>query len=126
MDSVGVRAPGEWAMHFLGATIVLAAACSGCSARDSATTDAWAGRWNGPEGTFMEITGSNGRYRITIRDLDAARTFDASASGNGVAFERDGVKEFILATGGRETGMKWLLEKQDCLTVKYGEGYCRD
>ena len=34
------------------------------------TTDAWLGKWIGPEGTFMEITGGNGIYEITIQDLD--------------------------------------------------------
>ncbi len=29
--------------------------------------------------------------------------------------------------GERErTGMKWLLEKRNCLVIKQGEGFCRD
>ena len=34
--------------------------------------------------------------------------------------------ETITATDGEATGMKWLLDKQNCLTVRSGEGYCRD
>lgn len=28
----------------------------------SITTDEWLGKWNGPEGTFIEISGGNGSY----------------------------------------------------------------
>ncbi len=31
-----------------------------------------------------------------------------------------------LKTNGAETGMKWLSEKANCLTISPGEGYCRD
>jgi len=24
------------------------------------------------------------------------------------------------------SGMKWLSDKSNCLTIRYGEGYCRD
>jgi hypothetical protein len=107
---------------FLPLLIVLSASCS----KGPPPTDAWAGTWNGPEGTTLDIKGSNGIYQITIRDLDAARPFEGSASGDGIAFQRDGVREVITATGGKETGMKWLADKRNCLTVKPGEGYCRD
>ena len=82
--------------------------------------------WNGPEGTSLDIRGSNGSYQVTIRDLDAARTFEARAAGDGITFQRDGISERISATDGGGTGMKWLADKRNCLTVKPGEGYCRD
>jgi len=84
------------------------------------------GRWNGPEGTWLEISGADGKYSVAIMNLDAARTFPAAVSADGLSFERDGVRELIRATDGAATGMKWLAEKSDCLTVKPGEGYCRD
>ena len=31
-----------------------------------------------------------------------------------------------VATDGDATGMKWLAGKARCLTVRVGEGYCRD
>jgi hypothetical protein len=108
--------------RFLPLLIVLTASCS----KGAPATDAWAGTWNGPEGTTLDIQGSKGVYRITIRNLDAARSFDGSAAGEGIAFERDGMREVIKATGGKETGMKWLADKHNCLTVKPGEGFCRD
>lgn len=88
--------------------------------------DNWLGKWNGPEGTFLQLAGNDGEYEITIQNLDGPRTFPAQAVGNHIEFERDGVKEILRATNGVETGMKWLSEKSDCLTIRLGEGYCRD
>ena len=100
----------------------------GCTTNGTADTptDAWVGRWNGPEGTYLAIEGANGAYELTIKDLDAARTFSGKAVGDRIEFLRDGVPESIAATTGDETGMKWLAGKTGCLTVKPGEGYCRD
>ncbi len=90
-------------------------------------TDAWLGQWNGPEGTYLRLAGSGGQYEVTIRNLDGPRTFPGKAAGDErIEFERDGVKESLRATHGAETGMKWLSEKKSCLTVRSGEGYCRD
>lgn len=87
--------------------------------------DAWLGRWQGPEGTFLEITGAPGAYRVTVQNLDGPRSFEASATETGLSFVRDGVTETVRAGSGADTGMKWLADKQDCLVVKVGEGYCR-
>ena len=88
--------------------------------------DTWLGTWNGPEGTWLRIAGGHGSYDLTIQNLDGPRSFHGSVVGNGIEFERDGVKEVIHATDGVGTGMKWLSEKSNCLTVQPGEGYCRD
>ena len=100
----------------------------GCTAGDppGTTTDAWLGRWTGPEGTYLELAGANGAYEVTIKDLDAARTFAGATAGDRIEFQRDGVAESIRATNGDATGMKWLAGKTNCLTIKPGEGYCRD
>ena len=90
------------------------------------STDQWVGQWNGPEGTFLALAGADGQYEVTIRNLDGPRTFAGTAAGDRIGFERDGVKESLRATNGAETGMKWLAEKKNCLTVRAGEGYCRD
>jgi hypothetical protein len=90
------------------------------------TADEWVGRWIGPEGTYLDIAGANGVYEVTVKDLDRARTFSGSAVGDHIEFQRDGIKEYPRATDGNDTGMKWLAGKTDCLTVKPGEGYCRD
>lgn len=106
---------------------LLVAACAGPPAqRGAAATDAWLGRWHGPEGTYLRLAGGGGRYDVTVRDLDGARRFRGIATGNVIRFERDGVQETIRASDGEATGMKWLRGKSDCLSVRPGEGYCRD
>ena len=89
-------------------------------------TDQWIGKWNGPEGTFIHIVGGNGKYALTIQNLDGPRTFNAYAKGDYIVFERNGLNESLRASSGAETGMKWLAEKTNCLKVRTGEGYCRD
>lgn len=96
------------------------------SAKTTEKTDQWIGTWYGPEGTFLKITDNDGNYELTIQNLDGPRIFEGSAINNQIQFERDGHKELIFATDGKKTGMKWLSEKSNCLTIRYGEGYCRD
>jgi len=106
----------------------LAIVLCGCTANapPTARTDGWLGRWNGPEGTYLEIAGGNGRYTVTVKDLDAARTFSGAGAGDTIEFHRDGTLEALRATNGDDTGMKWLAGKTHCLTIKRGEGFCRD
>lgn len=98
----------------------------GLKAGDAPLTDAWLGQWNGPEGTFLQLVGGSGDYVVTIRNLDGPRTFLGKAAGETIEFERDGVRETLRFTNGDATGMKWLAGKASCLTVRSGEGYCRD
>jgi hypothetical protein len=107
---------------------LFAALVVGCAERaaEVPATDAWVGRWNGPEGTYLEVAGAGGVYEITVKDLDAARTFRGVAAGDRIELERDGATESLRATDGDETGMKWLAGKTNCLTIKPGEGFCRD
>ena len=107
-----------------GSAQAIAASSSGTSSAH--LTDKWLGKWNGPEGTFFQLVGSNGKYEVTIQNLDGPRTFQGNAVGDRIEFERNGMKESVRATNGIETGMKWLSEKSNCLTVRAGEGYCRD
>ena len=87
--------------------------------------DAWLGRWTGPEGTFLDIEKTDAGYQLTIADLDGPKRFPGTAAGDGIEFTRDGRTERIHATDGRATGMKWLADKTDCLSIHDGEGYCR-
>lgn len=96
------------------------------SPNSSLITDSLLGKWIGPEGTFLQLAGGGGKYEITIKNLDGPRTFQGHAAGNQIEFERDGVKNSLHASTGIETGMKWLSEKSNCITVRAGEGYCRD
>ena len=91
-----------------------------------AGTDAWIGKWNGPEGTSIEISGANGSYVITIENLDSVKQYTGTSNGSQITFERDGATEILQASNGADTGMKWLAEKSHCLRVRLGEGWCRD
>lgn len=111
--------------------LALVAGCSdpdapAAPALQSIVTDGWLGRWNGPEGTFLLLEGGNGNYQVTVQNLDGPRVFAGVGVREQVRFERDGVTEFIRATDGAATGMKWLADKSTCLTIRFGEGYCRD
>lgn len=96
------------------------------AAPDTPSTDEWLGQWDGPEGTFVRITGGQGHYDVTIQNLDGPRTFAGMAVRDTIEFQRDGQTEALRASNGEQTGMKWLSTKKDCLTVRVGEGYCRD
>jgi hypothetical protein len=112
-----------------GAIALPTPASSASSAARTFPTDAWIGTWTGPEGTSLLIAGGEGQYQVTIRNLDGPRTYQASpgdGDGQEIRFERNNSKETIRASTGTQTGMKWLSEKKDCLTIRYGEGYCRD
>ena len=60
------------------------------------------------------------------RELPADSTSSPDSAGSQIQFDRNGQQESIRATNGTETGMKWLSNKKDCLTIRPGEGYCRD
>jgi hypothetical protein len=52
--------------------------------------------------------------------------YEGVATAGGIRFPRNGKTESIHAGNGEDTGMKWLLDKKNCLIIKYGEGFCRD
>lgn len=118
------RRPGRGDIAALLWVALLAGAATGCA--ESPETDDWVGRWNGPEGAWLEVSGSGGRYEITVNNLDGARTFEGRSRGDRIEFERDGTLEILRPTDGEGTGMKWLTGGEDCLTIRPGEGYCRD
>ncbi|MFP3756282.1 hypothetical protein SB751_20565 [Cupriavidus sp. SIMBA_020] len=125
---------------FLAALLIAIVSLAGCSDRNASSqktadtpatasaprTDEWLGKWTGPEGTFLELAGGHGKYDVSVQNLDGQRQFEGRYANGAIEFERDGTKEVIRATNGAETGMKWLAEKKSCLTVRQGEGYCRD
>lgn len=123
--------------YFLSACAMLTLCFSGCADPDANSggndssssykaTDAWLGQWNGPEGTYLRLEGGGGEYKVTIQNLDGPQSYQGNSTGTQIHFDRNGVKESIHATNGAETGMKWLGDKANCLTIRLGEGYCRD
>jgi hypothetical protein len=89
-------------------------------------TDAWLGRWTGPEGTYLVLSKNGDRYSVLIQSLDGPATYVGIRAADHIEFQRNGLIESIRAGNGQATGMKWLLEKNDCLVIKTGEGFCRD
>lgn len=97
----------------------------GSPSASPASPDRWLGKWIGPEGTYLQLEQANGSYRLLIHSLDGSRTFTGHAAADRLLFTRDGVEESLRAGTGQETGMKWLLEKTNCLVIRTGEGFCR-
>ena len=93
------------------------------------------GRWDGPEGTYINITDRKGpdgkqlaprKFDIEIKNLDKAEKFEGTAKGQDIEFTRNGKTETVKAATGPETGTKWLEKESNCLVVTKGkEGFCR-
>ena len=128
-------------MRWMIAAAAVLAGCSGTPVRDAATaaptpvaapavpTPSLAGRWTGVEGMYLAVSpgAAAGRYRLEMQyDLDHKGVFEGEATPQGIVFTRDGKRELLRPTRGDATGLKYLAGKADCLTVKQGEGYCRD
>jgi hypothetical protein len=95
----------------------------------SAKTEAdYLGRWIGVEGMYLTVAAKPaGGVTLDMQwDLDNKGVFDGSVTAEGLRFTRGGVTETAVHTDGDATGLKNLAGKTDCLTVKPGEGYCRD
>jgi uncharacterized protein (DUF2147 family) len=87
---------------------------------------AFTGKWTGPEGTALTIAPQGSDYKVTVQNLDGPRDFIGQTADGGIQFARDGQTFVIRPGSGEETGMKWLADKDNCLIVGPGEGYCRD
>jgi hypothetical protein len=92
----------------------------------SSPTDQWLGQWNGPEGTYLLLSKTGDHYVIKIQSLDGSATYEGISVGDRIQFKRGGKTEIIHAGSGEKTGMKWLLDRKDCLIIEVGEGFCRD
>lgn len=88
----------------------------------------WTGKWTGPEGLYANITpGIDGKIALEMQsDLDTKGSYEGTATADGISFKRGEETLLLKKATGDETGLKYLAGKKDCLTVKSGEGYCRD
>lgn len=92
------------------------------------------GRWTGVEGMYLVVSErAGGGVSLEMQsDLDHKGTYRGdvvdrgTGGGPAIAFVREGRTETLRPTDGAATGLKYLADKTDCLTVKPGEGYCRD
>ncbi len=92
----------------------------------SAETAVFLGKWTGPEGTSLQISPFETELVVEIHSLDGSATYRGVRFGDRIHFRRNDKNETLRRTDGAETGMKWLLDKKDCLTIEPGEGFCRD
>jgi hypothetical protein len=92
----------------------------------SGVADKWLGKWIGPEGTYLVLSKNANKYVVMINSLDGPATYEGSATGDRIEFQRNGKIETIRAGNGHDTGMKWLQDKTNCLIIQTGEGFCRD
>ena len=65
-------------------------------------------------------------YVVEIHSLDGSATYQGTSAGDRLEFKRDGKTESLHAGNGQDTGMKWLLDKKNCLIIRTGEGFCRN
>lgn len=89
---------------------------------------AYVGRWTGVEGTYLDVSARPGGGVVLEMqwDLDNKGDYEGTVTPEGIRFLRGGVEHVARRTTGDATELKYLAGKQDCLTVKPGEGYCRD
>jgi hypothetical protein len=101
---------------------------AGNSAQAKLPTDAWIGKWLGVEGLVLDIqpAGEPGHYVLSVTLLDGTNSYDGVADGDMIRFIRNGRPESTRAATGAETGLKWLADKQNCLMIREGEGFCRE
>lgn len=98
------------------------------TATTAKTEAGYLGRWKGVEGMFLDVKPkAGGGVAIENQwDLDHKGNADGSVTAEGLRWLRDGAAVTAVASDGDATGLKYLAGKKDCLTVKPGEGYCRD
>jgi hypothetical protein len=98
---------------------------------DPPAVQGWVGRWTGVDGRSLLIATDPakraGHYRLTDHYARGATgVFDGVAQRDTIVFARPDGEQVLRATDGKATGLDRLAAKKDCLTVRPGEGYCRD
>lgn len=93
---------------------------------EAGKADQLVGKWQGPEGTYLNVSKKDDKYSVEIANLDGPRTFEGAAKGDVIEFTRDGKTETIKAATGEETGMKGFEKETNCVVVTKGsEGFCK-
>lgn len=103
------------------------------SSQEAFAADQYLGHWIGVEGMVLDVARGKepDSFRLTMQwNLDDKGVFAGRGqndpSAPGIAFTRNGEQLLLRRSDGDATGLKWLAGKKECLTVKPGEGYCRD
>ncbi len=98
------------------------------SATATPGADHYLGRWTGVEGMYLVVSDpAQGDVKLEMQyDLDNKGDYTGTVTPEGIRFQRGTETLTLRPTDGDATGLKWLAGRKDCLTVKPGEGYCRD
>jgi hypothetical protein len=90
------------------------------------TADSLVGKWNGPEGTYLNVTKKGEKFEIEVKNLDGSKTYEGTAKGEVIEFTRNGKTETVKHATGEETGMKDMLKETNCVVITKGsEGFCQ-
>ena len=98
----------------------------------NANTDHFLGRWMGVEGNLVDIIPSKNRYRVMVvnnnnPEGDGRFTeYAGTVLGNELQISIGKQKKLISFTDGPGSGMKYLADKNNCIKIEGGDGYCRD
>jgi hypothetical protein len=99
---------------------------SGSPVAGAKTTDSLVGKWNGPEGTYLNVTKKGEKFEIEVKNLDGSKTYEGTAKGEVIEFTRNGKTETVKHATGEETGMKDMLKETNCVVITKGsEGFCQ-
>ncbi len=93
-----------------------------------ASATRYLGRWTGVEGMYLVVRDpAQGAVTLEMQyDLDHKGEYAGTVTPEGIRFQRGDAVLTLRPTDGDATGLKWLAGKRNCLTVRAGEGYCRD
>ncbi|MEN9582400.1 MAG: hypothetical protein RL641_354 [Candidatus Parcubacteria bacterium] len=114
------------------AVVVLEKMVQSFSFAPSATIQtSFEGTWTGPEGTSLAIIKTGTAYTLSFVMLDGPIKVSGVESTNGITFTRKGKSLTLVHSSGIDTGMKYLVDKKNCVAVKITtalatEGYCKD
>jgi len=89
-DCAGRRCPSGGRLRVAKST----AAKSGAKRR-SEKSRRMVGRWDEPEGTYLELAKGGDQYEIRLRDLDKVQSYQGTATGDSISFERNGKAQTI-------------------------------
>jgi hypothetical protein len=59
------------------------------------------------------------KYAVEIHSLDEPATYEGTSAADRIEFRRSGKTKSIRAGSGHDMGMKWLLDKKNCLLLVY-------
>ena len=76
-------------------------------------SDAWLGKWIGPEGTFLLLSRNGDKYVVKIQSLDGPATYQGVAHGDAIQFERQGHDQSYSRRKRRTNGNEMVVGEKE-------------